>query len=118
MFFYIQVFEDQVFLQAAFDAADVVWDRGLLKRVGICHGVSGNAYVFLALYRLTGNEEFLYRAKGFACFLLDKANELILAGKMHAGDRPYSLFEGVGGMAHLLLDMVEPFQARFPAYEL
>lgn len=113
-----EVFEDQAFLQAAFDAADVVWDRGLLKRVGICHGVSGNAYVFLALYRLTGNEEFLYRAKGFACFLLDKANELILAGKMHAGDHPYSLFEGVGGMAYLLLDMVEPFKTRFPAYEL
>lgn len=37
---------------------------------------------------------------------------------MHGGDRPYSLFEGLGGMAHLFLDMTEPSQARFPAYEL
>jgi hypothetical protein len=31
-----------------------------LKRIGICHGVSGNAYVFLSLYKLTGNVEYLY----------------------------------------------------------
>lgn len=37
---------------------------------------------------------------------------------MHGGDRPYSLFEGLAGMAHLFLDMTEPSQARFPAYEL
>ncbi|KAF5185332.1 Lanc-like protein gcr2 [Thalictrum thalictroides] len=113
-----EVFRDQEFIQAAADAGEVVWNRGLLKRVGICHGVSGNAYVFLSLYRLTGKVEFLYRAKAFACFLLDKADELIMDGKMHSGDHSYSLFEGVGGMSYLLLDMVEPSQARFPAYEL
>ncbi|KAF9590584.1 hypothetical protein IFM89_035902, partial [Coptis chinensis] len=113
-----EVFGGQEFLQAAVDAGEVVWNRGLLKRVGVCHGVSGNAYVFLSLYRLTGNIEFLYRAKAFTCFLLDKANELILVRKMHGGDHPYSLFEGVGGMAYLLLDMIQPSQAGFPAYEL
>ena len=63
----------------------MVWNRGLLKRVGICHGVSGNAYVFLSLYRLTGNVEYLYRAKAFACFLLEKADRLIAEGTMHGG---------------------------------
>lgn len=105
-------------MQAAEDAARVVWNRGLLKRVGICHGVSGNAYVFLSLYRLNGKEEYLYRAKAFASFLLDKADQLIAEGKMHGGDRPWSLFEGQGGMAHLFLDMVQPSESRFPAYEL
>lgn len=100
------------------DAGDVVWRRGLLKRVGICHGVSGNTYVFLALYRLTGNAEYLYRAKAFACFLHDRALRLIAEGKIHGGDQPYSLFEGVGGMAYLFLDMAEPSLARFPAYEV
>ncbi|KAJ9671696.1 hypothetical protein PVL29_025420 [Vitis rotundifolia] len=113
-----EVFGDKEFLQAAVDAGEVVWNRGLLKRVGICHGISGNTYVFLSLYRLTGNVEFLYRAKAFACFLLNRAHRLISKGKMHGGDRPYSLFEGIGGITYLFLDMIEPSEARFPGYEL
>lgn len=100
------------------EAGEVVWSRGLLKRVGICHGISGNAYVFLSLYQLTGNTKYLYRAKAFACFLLDGAHNLISGGEMHGGDSPHSLFEGVGGMAYLFLDMVNPSQSKFPAYEL
>ncbi|KAG0549023.1 hypothetical protein BDA96_01G219000 [Sorghum bicolor] len=113
-----EVFHDDYFKQAAAEAAEVVWNRGLLKRVGICHGVSGNAYVFLSLYRLSGNVEYLYRAKAFACFLLEKADQLIAEGAMHGGDRSFSLFEGKAGMAYLLLDMVDPSESRFPAYEL
>ncbi|KAH8490420.1 hypothetical protein H0E87_022811 [Populus deltoides] len=113
-----QVFGDKEFLEAAINAAEVVWNRGLLKRVGICHGISGNAYVFLSLYQLTGNIEFLYKAKAFTCFLLDRAHKLIPAGEMHGGDSPYSMFEGMGGMAYLFLDMIDPSKARFPAYEL
>ena len=114
----MKVFGDGEFLEAAVAAAEVVWNRGLLKRVGICHGVSGNTYVFLSLYRLTGNKEFLYRAKAFASFLLDRAHQLISEGEMHEGDNRYSLFEGIGGMAYLFLDMTSPTNARFPAYEL
>ncbi|KAM7495474.1 hypothetical protein LguiB_030083 [Lonicera macranthoides] len=113
-----KVFGGEEFLQAAVDAGEVVWNRGLLKRVGVCHGISGTAYVFLSLYRLTGKVEYLYRAKAFTCFLLDRAQVLISEGMMHGGDRPYSLFEGIGGMAYLFLDMTEPSEARFPAYEL
>lgn len=114
----VKVFGDKEFLEAAINAAEVVWNRGLLKRVGICHGISGNAYVFLSLYQLTGNIEFLYKAKAFTCFLLDRAHKLISAGEMHGGDSPYSMFEGMGGMAYLFLDMIDPSKARFPAYEL
>ncbi|KAL5581801.1 hypothetical protein UlMin_014243 [Ulmus minor] len=113
-----KVFRDEDFLNAAIDAAEVVWNRGLLKRVGICHGISGNAYVFLSLYQLTGNAKFLYRAKAFASFLLDRAHKLISQGEMHGGDSPYSLFEGIGGMAYLFLDMDDPSGAKFPAYDL
>ncbi|KAI8551772.1 hypothetical protein RHMOL_Rhmol06G0212500 [Rhododendron molle] len=105
-------------LDAAVNAAEVVWNRGLLRQAGICHGISGNAYVFLSLYRATGNKEFLYRAKAFACFLVDRASKLIAEGEMHGGDNPYSLFEGMGGMAYLLLDMTKPTDAKFPGYEL
>jgi hypothetical protein len=38
----------------AIAASDVVWERGLLKKgVGLCHGISGNAYLFLYLFRVT-----------------------------------------------------------------
>ena len=111
-----QVFGEKEFLEAAADAAEEVWNRRLLKRVGICHGISGNAYVFLSLYQLTMWS--LYRAKAFACFLLDRAHKLISEGNMHGGDNPYSLFEGMGGMAYLFLDMIDPSQAKFPAYDL
>ncbi|XP_022981295.1 lanC-like protein GCR2 [Cucurbita maxima] len=113
-----EVFGDSEFLQAALDAGEVVWNRGLLKRVGICHGISGNTYVFLSLYRLTGDPVYLYRAKAFACFLHQNAQMLISEGKMQSGDRPFSMFEGIGGMAYLFFDMNEPSAARFPAYEL
>lgn len=96
----------------------MVWERGLLKRVGICHGISGNAYVFLSLYRLTGDVKFLYRAKAFATFLHEKGPMLLSQGTMHGGDCHFSLFEGVGGMAYLFMDMIDPLEARFPAYEL
>lgn len=113
-----KVFSSDDFLQAAVEAAEVVWNRGLLKRVGICHGISGNSYVFLSLYRLTGKVEYLFKAKAFACFLHARALTHISEGVMHGGDRPYSLFEGIGGMAYLFLDMIEPIETRFPAYEL
>ncbi|KAL1821674.1 hypothetical protein ACET3Z_016543 [Daucus carota] len=113
-----QVFEEEKFLEAAIDAAEVVWKRGLLRRVGICHGISGNAYVFLSLYQLTKQKEFLYRSKAFASYLLDRSHKLISSGEMHGGDAPYSLFEGLGGLPYLFLDMVQPTEAKFPAYEL
>ncbi|KAK4746381.1 hypothetical protein SAY87_012693 [Trapa incisa] len=113
-----KVFGSDEFLQAALEAGEVVWNRGLLKRVGICHGISGNTYVFHSLYRLTGDTKYLYRAKAFACFLHDRAPSLISEGKMHGGDRPFSMFEGMGGMAFLFMDMANPSKARFPAYEL
>ncbi|XP_076939675.1 lanC-like protein GCR2 [Bidens hawaiensis] len=113
-----KVFGDEEFYKAAVEAGEVVWERGLLKRVGICHGISGNTYAFLSLYRLTGDAKFLYRAKAFAAFLHEKSAILISQGTLHSGDNPFSLFEGVGGMAYLFMDMIEPLEARFPAYEV
>ncbi|GBG62225.1 hypothetical protein CBR_g29833 [Chara braunii] len=110
--------EGAEFLQAAVEAADVVWERGLLRRAGLCHGVSGNAYVFLSLFRATGEKRHLHRAQAFATFLRDRGQELIRTGKMHGGDRPYSLYEGVAGFSYLWLDLCQPENSRFPGYEL
>ena len=44
-----QVLGDPAFLHAARAASDVGWERGLVRKVGLCHGVAGNMYAFLAL---------------------------------------------------------------------
>ena len=55
---------------------------------GICHGIAGNAYSFLPVYRITNNPKYLYRALKFADFIVDKFDTLKRA------DTPYSLWEG------------------------
>lgn len=52
------------YLDTCIRSAELVWQKGLLKKGrGICHGVAGSAYVFLLLYRLTGNSKYIYRAQ-------------------------------------------------------
>jgi hypothetical protein len=72
------------YLAAARDACEVVWARGLLRRAGLCHGVAGNMYAFLALRRAEahavrrgdaqaaqgGADRALARARAFAAFLV------------------------------------------------
>ncbi|MCO5562494.1 hypothetical protein L7F22_016121 [Adiantum nelumboides] len=106
------------FKDAAVDAGEVVWRRGLLRKAGLCHGVSGNASLFLALYRLTGDERHLHRAKAFSNFMYELGLNLISTGQMHGGDHPFSLLEGSAGIACLWLDVLRPEHARFPGYEL
>ena len=78
-------------LALAEQAADVVWERGLLRKGnGLCHGVAGNAYCFLSLYRCTGNDKFLWRARQFA--LAAESHEVL--DQQRRPDSPYSLFEG------------------------
>lgn len=114
-----QVFPlDAEFKKAAVEAGEVVWRRGLLRKVGLCHGVSGNTYTFLALHRLTGYGRQLHRANCFAHFLHEHGLNMISSGQMNGGDHPFSLFEGLAGTACLWLDMFKPEFARFPGYEL
>lgn len=116
-------------------ARDVVYRRGLLRKgVGLCHGISGNAYVFLAVRRgrrleaerrrASGdvaeakseeeeeNDKWLGMARTFAGFAVEHLGEL-----ERVPDRPYSLFEGSAGLAALLLDLTQPDRAKFPCYE-
>jgi hypothetical protein len=57
------------FLQSAVRACENIWNQGLCKKGwGLCHGITGNAYAFLSMYRFPGElpnrEEYL--AKGVA----------------------------------------------------
>ena len=52
-----------MYLNEAKKCGEVTWHRGLLKKgYGLCHGVSGNAYSFLDLYRATNDKKYLHRA--------------------------------------------------------
>lgn len=109
-----KTFKETKYLSAAVECANVVWDRGLLRKgYGLCHGAPGNAYSFLAMYQLTGEIPYLHRACKFAEWCFD-------CGKhgCRVADRPYSLFEGLAGTAYFLLDLQTPGEARFPAFEL
>ncbi|CAH0401173.1 unnamed protein product [Chilo suppressalis] len=105
------VFNDQKYYDACIKAAEVVWQKGLLRKgPGICHGVAGNGYVFLLLYRLTGEEKYLYRAKLFADFMYSE--EFLRDARLP--DNPESLYEGVAGTVCYLSDLLVPDKAEFP----
>jgi len=109
-----QVFDDSKYLKSAEELGNVIWERGLLKKgYGICHGTAGNAYGFLMLYRLTRDKKHLYRALKFAewCFNYGKHGCRI-------PDRPLSLFEGMAGTVYFMVDLMDPKNSAFPAFQL
>ncbi|RZB50187.1 LanC-like protein GCL1 [Glycine soja] len=96
---------DRELRDAAIEAGEVVWKSGLVKKVGLADGVSGNAYAFLSLYRLTKESIYEERAKSFASFLYDNAKSLAAANG-------YSLFQGLAGTACLWFDLLAPDNSR------
>lgn len=115
----MQVFpNDRELRDAAIEAGEVVWKNGLVKKVGLADGVSGNAYAFLSLYKLTKDIIYEERAKSFSCFLYDKARALALEEQVVADGNGYSLFHGLAGTACLWFDLIAPDNSRFPGYEL
>uniref|UniRef100_A0A3Q2CUZ8 LanC lantibiotic synthetase component C-like 2 (bacterial) n=1 Tax=Cyprinodon variegatus TaxID=28743 RepID=A0A3Q2CUZ8_CYPVA len=109
-----KVFKEEKYLKEAADCAEVIWQRGLLRKgYGICHGTAGNGYAFLTLYKLTQEKKYLYRACKFAEWCLDYGTH-----GCRIPDRPYSLFEGMAGTIHYLSEMANPEAASFPAFEL
>lgn len=114
-----QVFSnDKEFRDAAIDAGEVVWKKGLVRKVGLADGTSGNAYAFLSFYRLTGDKVYEERAKAFASFLFHNARDLVAAGHVPRGEHAYSLFHGLAGTACLWFDVASPENSRFPGFEL
>jgi lantibiotic modifying enzyme len=122
-----QVFGDVSFLERAEEIThSVLCRRGLLRKgVGLCHGISGNAYCFLSLYRARKAEEkkqqqknsssselWLHWAKHFTNFAVMHYEQLGMIP-----DHPYSLYEGAGGLIMLLHDINDPETSRFPCFE-
>ncbi|XP_073502710.1 glutathione S-transferase LANCL1 [Phyllobates terribilis] len=109
-----KVFQDVEYLADAAQCAEISWQRGLLKKgYGICHGVAGNAYSFLAMYNLTHDLKYLYRACKFAEWCMDYGEH-----GCRTPDAPFSLFEGLAGTIYFLADLMDPANAKFPAFEI
>lgn len=105
------LFQDEKYLAVCQRAADLIWNKGLLKKgPGLCHGVAGNGYAFLLMFRLTGDKQYLYKATKFMQFLKDPQ----FTKYARTPDRPYSLYEGVAGTVCYLTDLLTPEQAAFP----
>lgn len=108
------VYGDESYLNSALACGDVIWQRGILKKgFGLCHGISGNAYAFLHLYQVTRDLKHLYRAGKFAQYYLEHRNTI-----SWRADSPASLFEGYAGLAYFLSDLLNPAEAKFPAFQV
>jgi len=100
-----EIFGKDLYLQEARSASDVVWARGLLKKgVGLCHGISGNAYLFLYLFRATNKAKYLERALSFAAFSMSEQCE---KETWNQPDEPYSLFNGLAGSVWFCSDLLK-----------
>ncbi|GJD07957.1 LanC-like protein 2 [Galdieria sulphuraria] len=102
-------FSDITYLKHALEASIPVWNCGLLlKGPGLCHGIAGNAYCFLRLFRClqqfpsdAQKEKLLFqciqRAAQMGSFLINYSTNSIpcihTERGMRTPDRPFSLYE-------------------------
>ncbi|KAK0175921.1 hypothetical protein PV328_000110 [Microctonus aethiopoides] len=107
--------QDQRYMDAIKRAGDLIWRKGLLRKgPGICHGIAGNGYAFLLLYRLTDDIIYLQRAAMFADFLRNDN----FKSNANTPDEPYSLYEGLAGTLCFITDLDHPENATFPFYDV
>jgi hypothetical protein len=96
--------------ELALAGGELTWRAGpLAKGPGLCHGTAGNAYAFLVLHRLTGDELWLERARAFGIHAIGQVERERAA----VGRGRYSLFTGDVGVALFLRDLLEG-RERFP----
>jgi lanthionine synthetase-like protein len=96
----------------ALAGGELTWRAGpLAKGSNLCHGTAGNAYAFLVLHRLTGDELWLDRARAFAMHAISQVDR----ERAEVGRGRYSLFTGDVGVALFLRDLLEG-RDRFPTF--
>jgi Lanthionine synthetase C-like protein len=82
--------------------AELIWQAGppgTEKGSGICHGTAGNGHAFLKVFRRTGDEVWLGRARRFAVHAVQQIER--------RGTGRYSLFTGDVGVALYVADCLE-----------
>ena len=92
----------------------LTWQAGpLTKGYGLCHGTAGNGYAFLSLFRRTGEERWLARARAFAMHAITQMD----AHARRYGQHRYSLWTGDLGFALYLRDCLH-VGAGFPTLDV
>ncbi len=77
-------------------AGRLVWEAGPIRDApGLCHGTAGNAYALISLWRRTGDELWLERARSFAVHAAAQAE----ARADTVGHGRHSVFTGDEGVA-------------------
>jgi hypothetical protein len=88
--------EDDGWSELLLAAGRLVWEAGPIRDApGLCHGTAGNAYALLALWRRTGDELWLERARAFAAHAAAQAE----ARAASVGRGWHSLYTGDEGVA-------------------
>lgn len=96
-------------------AAELLWQAGPLKKgSNVCHGTAGNGYAFLYLYKRSGEEIWLERARQFAVHALMQCQK----DRAHYGQGRYTLWTGDGGLAIFLHHCLHPEEAAIPGLDL
>lgn len=96
------------------EGAELTWKAGPLRKpFGLCHGTAGNGYALLKLFRRTGNETWLRRARAFALHALAQSDA---QAEIH-GSRRAGLWTGDAGLALFLWSCLEA-DDRWPLLEM
>ena len=99
-------------LTSAEEAANVIWDRGfLVKGLGLCHGVCGNGYALLSLWRVSGREEYYFKALRLG-LVAARWRAYVDSKKWSLPDRPLSLMEGLAGAMCFWHDLIQSQEQR------
>jgi hypothetical protein len=95
-------------------AGRAIWQAGpLAKGHGLCHGTAGNGCAFLALFRRTGDETWLERARSFAMHALAQSERM----RQHYGQGRDTLWTGDPGLAVYLWHCLDG-TAGLPALDI
>ena len=113
-----EVLGEPRYLATAEAAGETTYRYGDVRaNPSLCHGLCGNAALFLALYRTTRRSLWLERAHAFAARALTYRTAAP-AGDVWQGDAPDSaspdLMCGAAGVGHFLLHLLEPDRVRLP----
>jgi hypothetical protein len=115
-----QVFGKLAYLKAAELAAEYTASHGLIEKgFQLVHGVSGNIYLVLDLFRRTGNNKWLYYAYQMQQLALDNPQLVDLNGKAIAydcipGSAIASTYAAIPAWSDILANLDNPTQSFCP----
>ena len=108
-----QLTRNRLYLDAASQAGLHVVHNTKTKGVGLCHGMSGNIYALLSLYRVSGDIQWLQFSLHMTLVVCNDCFRIY----QHS-DRPLSLYEGLPAFVCLVTDLLcNPSNAKFPGFD-